>query len=269
MFKKEIVRPCLFLNESDLPKTTSIYRYLSLESFLFLLVNRNLTFSKAKNWPDAYEGVRFKYMKRAKNIYPEKEFKNFYGCCWSLQNENPCLYDDESEYKKAIKELERHGSASMWETYCKNGGVRVKTTIKKLDNLLKKTFSDFEIYRGKVQYEPQKSWRTVVQSNDWINLLFVKRVGFRYESEYRYLLYTNKRTQDKFVFLPIGDLYDFFDEILICPAIEKNEWISKTLYNLCVGLTIDPRRGRTTINNKNGKQFCRISQLYSTISEII
>jgi len=264
-----IIRPCLFAGESDLPRNTPIYKYLSIESFLYLLVSKSLLFSKITSWPDAYEGVRFRFMKRVKNVYPKKNIEQFYGSCWSLQIEDSCLYHDNHEFNQAIEELAKHGSVSMWESYCKKGGVRLKTTIEKLDTLIKKSFSHTKVLRGKVHYETQASWRKAIQSRDWINSLLIKRVAFRHESEYRYILIKKEKTKNKFISLPTGDLYDFFDEILISPSTEENKWISETLFKLSVSLTIDIKKGRTNINNKDGKAFSRISQLYSFVPGLI
>jgi hypothetical protein len=152
----------------------------------------------------------------------------------------------------------------MWETYCKYGGVRIKTTLDKLNDLFSNRLSECKLLqRGKVHYEPEEIYNTI----EGISTLFTKRISFRHESEYRYILLPNESKKDKFIYLEIGNLGDLFnliDEILVSPATSANKWISRTIYKYGVDRFNSPERGE---NDKNGKQFCRISKLYSSISE--
>ena len=258
--------------ESDLPADTAIYKYLSIEAFLYLIKFQRLTFSRITNWSDAYEGSRFEFFKKAKNDqqFSKKRKDDFYACCWTLQTEDLCLYENTDEHKKALEELQRSGSASMWEGYCKNGGVRVKTTLGKMDALLQNKLKNsdiFKMFRGRVYYEPSTSWDKTSKISDLISTLFMKRVPFRHEAEYRYILVLNETVKEPVISVMIDDLYNFFDEILISPATNSKKWITRTLYNISVGISINPERSGT--NSKNGNQFCKISQLYGSISETI
>jgi hypothetical protein len=232
-----------------------------------LVVFYRLTFSRFASWPDAYEGFRFEFFKRLKE---DPEFKdtnknNFFGSCWTLQADDICLYENAEEYKLAIEELLQNGSASMWETYCKNGGVRIKTTLGKIYNLLVQHFGAFNIYRGKVYYEPAKSWNKSIKATDLASTLFMKRVSFRYEAEYRFILVSKSPLKETLISAPVASLFDFLDEILISPAIPSRIWISRTLYNIAVGIA----DSRGSVNHKNGNQFCKISQLYSIVSQAV
>ena len=264
-----VIKPCLLQGENDLPIETPIYKYLSIEAFLYLLEFRQLTFSRITNWPDAYEGSRFEFFKKVKTDqhFADKEKEDFYASCWSLQFEDLCLYENSDEHQNALDELQRNGSASMWESYCKTGGVRVKTTLGKMNNLLENNLDKIEIFRGKVYYEPAASWNKTIKTSELITTLLMKRVSFRHESEYRYILVPEEKRQESIITVSIDDLFEFFDEILISPAITSSKWISRTLYNIAVGLSIDPNR--SGINHKSGNQFCKISQLYGLISETI
>ena len=153
----------------------------------------------------------------------------------------------------------------MWETYCKNGGVRIKTTIGKLNKLFLTELDDSKlIKRGKVLYEPEGVW--TVESTDLASTFFTKRISFRHESEYRYILIPNEARKGKFIYVGIDNLFDFIDEIMVAPALKANKWISRTLYNIGVGISISPEQ---PANEKNGRRFCKISQLYGQISENI
>lgn len=264
-----VISPCLLQSEKDLPSETPIYKYLSIEAFLYLLEFRRVTFSRITNWPDAYEGTRFEFFKKIKNghQFVDKGKKDFYASCWSLQTEELCLYDNPGEHQNAIDELQKNGSASMWESYCKNGGVRVKTTLGKMNNLLGAKLDNIAIFRGKVYYEPESSWNKTIKSDELITTLFMKRVSFRHEAEYRYILVPVGKIQEPIITVVLDDLFDFFEEILISPATSTTKWVTRTLYNIAVGISVDPKRLGT--NHKNGKQFCKISQLYGLISETV
>lgn len=269
MDDKKVTNPCLLRGENDLSGETPIYKYLSIEAFLYLLEFRRLTFSRITNWSDAYEGSRFEFFKKIKqdHQFANNEKQDFYASCWSLQTEELCLYETSAEYQKAIDELQQNGSASMWGSYCKKGGVRVKTTLCKMNNLLEAELDKIAIFRGKVYYEPQGSWNKTLKCSELITTLLMKRVSFRHEAEYRYILVPEEKEQTPTLTVKIENLFDFFDEILIGPATVSTKWIPRTLYNMAVGLSIGPNM--QGINHKNGKQFCKISQLYGHISQHI
>ena len=266
------IRSCLLQGDNDLHGETPLYKYLSVEAFLYLIEFKRLIFSRITTWPDAYEGVRFESFNKFKKNpeYSKNKKDDFSGSCWSLQSEDKRLYDDnddmkEKNYQAAIDELKRNGSAAMWESYCKYGGVRIKTTLDKLNKLFSTKLQNCRLFREKVYYEAASSWSKTIKAPNIISALFMKRIPFRYESEYRYILVLNE--SKKIISVEIDDLFDLIDEILFAPATPPNKWISRTLYNIGVGISINPDRGE--INIKNGEQFCRISQLYGSISEIV
>jgi hypothetical protein len=265
------IEVCLLPDDNDLSQDTPLYKYLSIEAFLYLIEFNRLSFSRFASWPDAYEGFRFEFFKSLKE---HPEFKDtskndFWGSCWTLQTDDSCLYADKKEYTLAIDELLLNGSASMWESYCKNGGVRIKTTLGKINNLLAHNFGDLDIFRGKAFYEPATSWNRTTKSTNLATTLFMKRVSFRHEAEYRFILIAKSPSKKTILSAPIADLFEFLDEILIAPAISSRQWISRTLYNIAVDISIDHKRRGISINNKDGTQFCKISQLYGTISEVV
>lgn len=58
--------PCLFDEENDLLPEILLYRYMSIETFLYLLEFQRITISRITEWPDSYEGTRFEFLKRVK-----------------------------------------------------------------------------------------------------------------------------------------------------------------------------------------------------------
>jgi len=68
--------------------------------------------------------------------------------------------------------------------------------------------------------------------------------------------------------IEVENTFELLDEILVCPATSGNKWVSRSLYHVGIDLTINKQNGYC-VNSKDGRQFCRISQLYATISEIV
>jgi len=258
---------CHLQGESDLSDDTSLYRYLPTESFLFLLNFSRLTFTKISNWPDSYEGSRYSFFRRVDKFEDTQDLDvgNFYASCWSLQQEERCLYQSDKEYQDALSELKKNGSAAMWENYCKNGGVRIRTTLGKIRRALSENEIDGDFFRGRTFYEPENCWKKSMNTVGLASTLLHKRISFRYESEYRFLI-SKKENKSRLVYCEIQDLFDFIDEILISPATPNNKWISRTLYRHSVNFG---KNNNWCFNSKEGRQFCRISQLYSSIDETI
>ena len=268
--EEQKMQTCILKGDVDIPLETPLYRYLSTEAFLYLLAFRRMMYSKVSEWPDSFEGTRFDFLKKARE---DAEFsgilKNyFYISCWTLQTEESCLYKDNPTFIAAQEELAKNGSAAMWESYCKNGGVRIKTTLGKVESLFLSKLTNCKIFRGKVYYEPADNWAITLQTQSLVSTLMHKRVSFRSESEYRFVFLPESKEGNPRESVHVDDLFEFLDEILISPATSSNVWLSRTLYNIAANLSIQLPH-RTCINNKNGEQFCRISQLYKPVSEEI
>lgn len=261
---KEIV----FDGDVGLDVETPVYRYLPLESFFHLFRNRTLWFQRISSWPDAFEGARFEFFKtiRTDDAHARCHINSFLGSSWTLQTENWAVYSDDEDCQSAEAELKDSGSAAMWESYCKNGGVRIKSTIGKIESLLDEHAEGYECYRGRIAYESSRHWKKSIKTQTLISKLFLKRVPFRYESEYRFVLVASGFDEaPRRAFYPLGDVFEFVDEFLISPAVKDREWISRMLYEYATSISISPHRAGT--NFKNGQKYCRISNLYGNISE--
>jgi hypothetical protein len=264
------INVCLLKNETDLPEDTPLYRYLSTHSFLYLVEFKRLLFTRITNWPDSFEGSRYMFLSKVhqQTEFPGRSKDDFYAMCWSLQIDDPRLFNKAMDHEKAVQELQRNGSAAMWESYCKNGGVRIKTTLGKLNKLLKSQVSDCQLFRGRVYYEPADSLNTTIKMPNIVSTLLHKRVSFRHENEYRYVLVPDSAISKPVIDVKVDSIFDLLDEILACPATSGNEWVSQTLHRVGVDLTIT-KENNHCINSKESSQFSKISQLYAKVSETI
>lgn len=244
----------------------TIYRYLDIESYLYVLQNRCFPVSKIASWPDSFEGTKYDFLRKAKLSNNQNvEASRVFASCWTLQNEDRLLYDSEDSYLLAQRELARNGSAAMWSAYCPRGGVRLKTSISKVLKATEEQSNLRLLGRGEVYYEAADDWKSTTNRCELVDVLLHKRVSFRHESEYRFV-FSGPEDSDDHYFIPVQDFFDFFDEVLVSPATFRTSWISRTIYNVSVRKSIN-YPGQATVNNKNGNQYCRISQLYDLISE--
>ncbi len=235
---------------------TPIYKYLSTEAFLYLMEFHILRFNSLRSWPDSFEGGMYEHLQRHSKYSKvlEKEVSSFVGSCWTLQQEDRRLYTNDFQFEAASKELEKDGSSAMWEAYCKSGGARIKTTIRKILDSIIKHNPELETTRGKAYYEPAATISRNPVSEPHA-LLFKKKVPFRFESEFRFIV---SNADCSVLNIPVFNFYDFIDEILISPASESKIWISRSLFMNTFT--------RKVLHGKK-RPKTRISQLYALISE--
>lgn len=238
---------------------------MSIEAFLYFFQHQKIIFLKVTNWPDSYEGGRLELSNRISpgNEFSKNKLEDFYGCCWSLERVDPKFFGNTIESKHAHTELDRLGSVAMWGSYCKNGGVRIKTTIGKIINVLNSDANqDFKTFHGKVKYEAASYFSE--KPVDPISTLFIKRFPFFYESEYRFILINGSQNSNDIREFNVGGFLNFVDECLISPAANSKKWVPGSLFSLINNITCIPGFGA---NMKNGQKFCRISSLYGHITE--
>jgi hypothetical protein len=253
---------------TDLPAETPLYRYLSQKRFKSLIENPKLSFSKITNWDDAQEGLRFNAMKVRKpgHPYAQRNLDSFYASCWSLQTEDRRLFESDGHYQQSVDELAKDGSDAMWRAYCEKGGVRIKTTLGKLEKLFcASSLPSSELHSGRVYYDPFGSdWGVTLKSEHFALAFLQKRVSFRSEAEFRFLFCASDGVLDKDIKVPIQSLYDLIDEVLVSPAKAKDKSRSHDL--VMAAQNIFPKHDFAACgNSKGGYPFCRISQLYGRV----
>jgi hypothetical protein len=228
---------------------------MGIDSFLHFFMNRSLVLQKIQSWPDYLEGRRFEFFKKNGLIRTESSVEEYFGSCWSLQVDDQRLFDSKEAYQISCKEIRELGSAAMWEGYRKGGGLRVRTTIGKVLDVLRV----HQIWHGSVYYEP--SHPITKKPEPVEEALFYKRTCFRHEDEYRFIV--RSTSSSRLLELPISDMRNFVDEILVSPTRKEDSWRSQAIYRLVANSYVACTRDE--INSKDGEQHCRISQLYSLV----
>lgn len=241
-------------DNSVLPLETPLYRYLSAMAFLDLLANSSLGFAKISSWDDDQEGTRFDAMKmKLDHPYSKKEKDDFYASCWTLQTEDRLLFrSDEVAFQNSVNELAKLGSDAMRRAYCAGGGVRIKTTLAKLEALFcNANLRTTMLYGGRVYYDSDDSKWELTPKHHPVSAFLQKRFCFRSEAEFRFLFCATERMADTHIKVPIDNLTGFIDEILVSPAKLANKWNSQVLCHTA----------------KRFVQNSRISQLYGPVGQ--
>ena len=180
-----------------------LYRYISFEDFINLVVNKKDRFVRPVCWDDKYESYIFSYIEKEGDIrrivedmyynHWSKKYdvivKNFlkmwhskwftYAQCWSIYPETD----------------------AMWRSYSYgNKSIRIRTTNEKLLIHAKKVFPEkecFEVYLRKVEYDLsdksgiEQQIEEMKHSRSINETYFHKRPVFEHEGEYRLLIADN------------------------------------------------------------------------------
>jgi hypothetical protein len=203
---KTINRIGLSDDDIDLP----IYRFISFECLVELLIDNALVLVKTKLWEDPYENYLSKCTVYSNNIEVNLDLQDqIFGQCWTMTSESDALWRIYSDDKK---------------------GIRIKTTIRKLQNA---TYKMGQTYLGKVTYNTKEAIKkhfssiikgdTLLKTNFLIESLLLKRTAFEHEKEVRVLYMVDTGSIDrtkmveKFKIIP----NDFIDDILLDPRIDS------------------------------------------------
>jgi hypothetical protein len=247
-------------------KAIVLYRYISVENLKYFFEG-SFSLTRVSSWYDRMETADFEFLQEVQKFDPRGSFNDIFASCWTLDSVPPGSLEPRFSTTLADDELKKDGSASMWEDYCKTGGVRVATTLEKLLKNFQSTSSlETNLFYGKVKYLAARDSARFNNIERIEHALFHKRVGFRHEVEFRFICSAPNREQN-YIQIPISDYFEFLDEILVFPLKDNSLCsIASELHDKGVNIATAPNKG---INNKGGRRFCRISQLYGSVDESI
>ena len=181
-----------------------LYRYISFEDFINLVINNKDRFVRPSSWDDKYEGYLFSHMETPEDVHqivsemyrilcpqnyhaiPQNYFKMWnskwytYAQCWSAHSETD----------------------AMWRCYSYgNRSIRIRTRYKQLLDHANQIFPEnqkFNVHLRKVNYDLSKGSIIEQQIQDMQTSLlphetyFHKRSVFKHEKEYRLLIMDNR-----------------------------------------------------------------------------
>lgn len=180
-----------------------LFRYISFEDFINLVINNNDRFVRPICWDDKYEGYLFSYMKELEDVHKiVKEM--YYNVCYENYYAIPDNYFKmwHSKWFSYAQCWSKHRETdAMWRCYSYgNRAIKIKTTDEKLLAHIRKIFPDskvFSVHLKKVSYDLNKKFvieRQIAQMKDSRlvhETYFHKRPAFRHEGEYRLLIVDN------------------------------------------------------------------------------
>jgi len=233
---------------------TVIWRYLSLDKFLDLIVSKELFFTNAAKMTDKYEGL----IPKRNQEYLLKQ----------IRKEGYSLKDAEIESQKRLHQtnslreltllncwtINQHESYALWKIYLggAKSGVAIKTTVGKLTRAIKKGNDHFDedIFISKVNYtdfireEPESRFNVITTKNKF----------YEYEKELRLFIFHYPLSEGGIKTpynLSIGrrlkiDIYELIDEIYLSPFTGR--WFDNTINELIK--QINPELSRKIKNSE-------------------
>lgn len=144
---------------AKLDSDTPIYRYINVNKLGSIIQDGVIPLPLIVSWPDIHEGLYFQFFSEKISQKSDQNLPKLdciFGSSWTLENLTSVIYSKETkEFQiKALESIELNGTATMWDAYCPSGGARIKTTIGKLEHLLKNN-TELEFAHGCVGYSPE------------------------------------------------------------------------------------------------------------------
>ena len=225
-------------NGINLELDTPIYKYIPFKYLKLMIQNSNLYFGKVSSWEDVYENWFLKEQMvlptgekgSAKELIP-----GVFGQSWTLQEESDAMW-------RIYSKLDR-----TQHDYLDDTAVRIKTTARKLYNVIYANDEDFYTsYIGAVKYLSQDDFLNMQDSLSPLNPLdlsevfvksyFLKRTPFEHEREVRPILIYSPKHEN---FGRDGVSFDIdfdnlIDEMVTDPRLTPDEY--RTVRGQLIGL---------------------------------
>ncbi len=227
---------------------TVIWRYLSLDKFLDLIISKDLFFTNAAKMTDKYEGL----IPKRNQEYLLKQIKNDGYSLKDAEIESQIrLYQTNSLRELTLLNcwtINQHESYALWKIYLggAKSGVAIKTTVGKLTRAIIKGKDPFDedIFIAKVnsadfiKEEPENRFNVITTKNKF----------YEYEKELRLFIFHYPSSEGGIkppYNLSIGrkfniDIHELIDEIYLSPFTGR--WFDNTINELIKQINPDLSR---------------------------
>lgn len=180
-----------------------LYRYVSFEDFINLVINNKARFVRPSSWKDEYEGYLFSHMETPEDVRHIVS-EMYYNFCkenyYAIPNNYFSIWH--SKWFAYVQCWSKYPETdAMWRCYSYGDrSIRLRTRDDKLIAYAKKIFPEeegFSVYLNKVNYDMNQKFIIKQQINQMKGSLlahepyFHKRPAFRHEGEYRLLIADN------------------------------------------------------------------------------
>lgn len=193
----------------------NIYRTISFERLVELLLCKKNTLVRPAMWGDPYEDLigQAQVSSAMKGVGRFANARNYYGQCWTLHK----------------------ASDAIWQIYSDGtDGYRVRTTVRKLLTSLKTQINNPDVYChiGLVQYKSDEELidfgknhfhrGELSVSEQMAEAYMVKRNAFKHEEEVRLIFHrTEGIPENESLFAYSIDPNDLFDQVMLHPRLNK------------------------------------------------
>lgn len=182
-----------------------LYRYVSFEDFINLVINNKVRFVRPSSWKDEYEGYLFSHMETPEDVcYIVKKmycmFDKLFKDDYNEISDNYFKMWHSKWFTYAQCWSKHSETDAMWKCYSYGDrAIRLRTNEDKLLAHTKKNFKEdeFIVYLKEVNYDLDKNFikeQQIAQMKDSKLILepyFHKRPAFEHEGEYRLLIVDN------------------------------------------------------------------------------
>ena len=233
----------------------TIWRYMDLASFMSLVLEKKLMFRRASCFKDYYDTFVDLDDESKKHLIEllkkgEQQSGSFYKVQKISLTDNdkypiqPMFQDnkihirfDESRQHFGLYDItyctswheNNHENYALWKIYLGNKpeGVAIKTSVKKIRNILNNQSDDFFI--GRIFYDSSKI-NIIKGRKSNHTIILRKREEYEYEKEIRiYTIDENRRISRPYLYLPITNIEDLIEELWISPFV--GNWFSETIHS--------------------------------------
>lgn len=225
-------------NVISLDLDAPIYKYIPFKYLKLMIQNSNLYFGKVSSWEDVYENWFLKeqmVLSSGEKVSAKELIPGVFGQSWTLQEESDAMW-------RIYSKLDR-----TQHDYLDDTAVRIKTTARKLYNVIYANDEDFYTsYIGAVKYLSQNDFLKMQDSLSPLNPLdlsevfvksyFFKRAPFEHEKEVRPILIYSPKHEN---FGKDGVSFDIdfdnlIDEMVTDPRLTPDEY--RTVRGQLIGL---------------------------------
>jgi hypothetical protein len=167
----------------NIPDETPIWRYMDLASFLFLVEESSLHFSRLDKLEDKFEGslgvINIRARQDQLNEVPEQIREHFLNSSIRHNEEGrKCIFVN-------CWSINEHESAALWKIFTKGNGIAIRSTIGRLKKALEQDTSNAVLFSPINYFDPTQdgvSFQTAITPYTF------KRKSFEYEREFRAII---------------------------------------------------------------------------------
>ena len=240
----------------------TIWRYMDLASFMSLVLEKQLMFRRTNCFKDVYDTFVDLDSKSIESIIKAlKDAQKSPNSFIKIHEINP-KEEETSDGSMSIKQIQPfwtdngmqilfdatgnliclsdmvycsswhendHENYALWKIYLGNKpeGVAIKTSVKKICNILNNQSNDFFI--GRIDYDSSK--KNIF--NEGLSnhaIILRKKKEYEYEKEIRiYTIEKDMKNSQPYLYLPITNMEDFVEELWISPFV--GNWFSETIHS--------------------------------------